>query len=136
MKVLTIKQPWATLIMQRDKRFEFRSWNTNYRGELLIHAGKGIDKEAVIKLKKYLPEDLPKGKILGKVKIVDCIKCDERFKKMCQLENKDIYAKSTFDESFAWQIDNVKILKEPIEINGQLGLWNYELDERGETYAD
>ena len=29
MKVLTIKQPWATLIMQGDKRFEFRSWQTN-----------------------------------------------------------------------------------------------------------
>ena len=47
MKVLTIKQPWATLIMQGNKRFEFRSWQTKYRGELLIHAGKGIDKEAV-----------------------------------------------------------------------------------------
>ena len=43
MKVLTIKQPWATLIMQGDKRFEFRSWQTKYRGDLLIHAGKGIE---------------------------------------------------------------------------------------------
>ena len=47
MKVLTIKQPWETLIMQRDKRFEFRSWQTKYRGDLLIHAGKGIDKEPI-----------------------------------------------------------------------------------------
>ena len=47
MKVLTIKQPWATLIMQGYKRFEFRSWQTKYRGDLLIHAGKGIDKEAI-----------------------------------------------------------------------------------------
>ena len=38
MKVLTIKQPWATLIMQGNKRFEFRSWQTKYRGDLLIHA--------------------------------------------------------------------------------------------------
>ena len=51
MKVLTIKQPWATLIMQGDKRFEFRSWQTKYRGDLLIHAGKGIDKEAMKRLK-------------------------------------------------------------------------------------
>lgn len=35
MKVLTIKQPWATLIMQGDKRFEFRSWQTKYRVHLL-----------------------------------------------------------------------------------------------------
>ena len=44
MKTLTIKQPWATLIMQQDKRFEFISWQTKYRGDLLIHAGKEIDK--------------------------------------------------------------------------------------------
>lgn len=69
MKVLTIKQPWATLIMQGDKRFEFRSWQTKYRGDLLIHAGKGIDKEAMKRLERYLPEELPYGKILGKVKI-------------------------------------------------------------------
>lgn len=56
MKVLTIKQPWATLIMQGDKRFEFRSWQTKYRGDLLIHAGKGIDKEAMKRLAKYLPD--------------------------------------------------------------------------------
>ena len=58
MKVLTIKQPWATLIMQGDKRFEFRSWQTKYRGDLLIHAGKGIDKEAMKRLAKYIPKDI------------------------------------------------------------------------------
>lgn len=54
MKVLTIKQPWASLIIEGYKRFEFRSWKTNYRGELLIHAGKSIDKEAYERLKGYL----------------------------------------------------------------------------------
>ena len=72
MKVLTIKQPWATLIMQGYKRFEFRSWQTKYRGDLLIHAGKGIDKEAIKRLEKYLPKELLTGKILGKVTLVDC----------------------------------------------------------------
>ena len=66
MKAITIKQPWATLIMSGVKRFEFRSWKTNFRGDVLIHAGKGIDKEAVERLAKYLPEELPMGKILGK----------------------------------------------------------------------
>ena len=42
MKVITIKQPWATLIAEGYKEYEFRTWNTKYRGELLIHAGKGI----------------------------------------------------------------------------------------------
>lgn len=34
MKVLTIRQPWASLIMAGLKEYEFRSWKTNYRGEL------------------------------------------------------------------------------------------------------
>ena len=90
MKVLTIKQPWATLIMQGDKRFEFRSWQTNYRGDLLIHAGKGIDKEAMNKLAKYIPEDMLTGKILGKVTLVNCVKVSTEFKEMLLKENKDM----------------------------------------------
>ena len=90
MKVLTIKQPWATLIMQGDKRFEFRSWKTKYRGDLLIHAGKGIDKEAMNKLAKYIPEDMLTGKILGKVTLVNCVKVSTEFKEMLLKENKDM----------------------------------------------
>lgn len=127
MKVLTIKQPWATLIIQGYKRFEFRSWQTKYRGELLIHAGKGIDKEAVKRLAKYLPKELPQGKIIGKVNVVDCIKCNEEFKEMCQKENNEVYAKSTFAENYAWQLDNVEVFEKPIEAKGKLSLWEYNL---------
>lgn len=127
MKVLTIKQPWASLIMSGYKRFEFRSWKTYYRGPLLIHAGKGVDKEALNRLKKYLPDKLPQGKILGKVNIVDCIKCDKEFKNMCLKENKDVYTKSVFNEEYAWQIEDVEVFDKQIEINGKLGLWNYEI---------
>ena len=96
MKVLTIKQPWATLIMQGDKQFKFRSWQTKYRGELLIHAGKGIDKEAVKRLANYLPKELPQSKILGKVTLVDCRKMTPEFKEELLKESSDIYTKSFF----------------------------------------
>ncbi|KXG09931.1 hypothetical protein AT864_01491 [Anoxybacillus sp. P3H1B] len=46
MKAITIKQPWATLIALGEKKFETRSWKTNYRGKIAIHAGKTIDYEA------------------------------------------------------------------------------------------
>lgn len=130
MKVLTIKQPWATLIMQGDKRFEFRSWRTKYRGELLIHAGKSVDKKSVERLKKYLPEILPVGKILGKVDLVDCIKGDENFKEKCIKENKDVYAKSSFDETYAWEIKVVEVFKNPIEAKGKLSFWEYDISEK------
>ena len=125
MKVLTIKQPWATLIMQKDKRFEFRSWQTKYRGDLLIHAGKGIDKEAMKRLAKYLPEELPYGKILGKVRLVDCIKMSPEFKELLLKENKNIYTKSSFQEKYGWQVTDVEVYEKPIEAKGHLSLWEY-----------
>ena len=129
MKVLTIKQPWATLIMQGDKRFEFRSWQTKYRGDLLIHAGKGIDKEAMKRLVKYLPDENPLGKILGKVTLADCIRMCPEFKEMLLKENSDIYTKSSFSENFGWQVENVQVFDEPIEVKGHLSLWEYYIDD-------
>ena len=125
MKVLTIKQPWATLIMQGNKRFEFRSWQTNYRGELLIHAGKGFDKEAIKRLEKYLPKELPLGKILGKVTLVNCVKMSPELKKELLKENKDIYTQSSFKENYGWQLENVEVFDKPEEAKGHLSLWEY-----------
>lgn len=42
MKALTLTQPWATLVAIGAKRYETRSWSTTYRGEIAIHAAKGI----------------------------------------------------------------------------------------------
>ena len=128
MKVLTIKQPWATLIMQGDKQFEFRSWQTKYRGELLIHAGKGIDEEAVKRLANYLPQELPQGKILGKVTLVDCIKITPEFKEELLKENSDIYSKSSLQENYVWQLEDVHDFNKPIEAKGHLSLWEYDLE--------
>ena len=47
MKVITLKQPWATLVAEGIKKYEFRSWKYNYRGDILIHAGAGIDFDAM-----------------------------------------------------------------------------------------
>ena len=136
MKTITIKQPWATLIIQGDKRFEFRSWKTSYRGDLLIHAGKGIDKEAMKRLKKYIPEDMPLGKIIGKVKLVDCIKMSPKFKEMLLKENNEIYTKSSFQENYGWQVENVEVFNHPIPVKGQLSLWEYEVEEFNDKYSD
>jgi hypothetical protein len=46
MKVITLTQPWATLVAIGAKRIETRSWKTDYRGPLAIHAAKGYPKDA------------------------------------------------------------------------------------------
>lgn len=42
MKALSIRQPWAWLIVNGHKDIENRSWSTRYRGPVLIHAAKGM----------------------------------------------------------------------------------------------
>lgn len=130
MKVLTIRQPWASLIMAGLKEYEFRSWKTNYRGEVLIHAGKTIDREAEKRLKKYLPDKLPTGKILGKVNLMDCIKVTPQFLSELRKVNPDIYAKSVFKEEYAWNVKVLEKFDKPIAIKGKLGLWNYSDKEK------
>lgn len=46
MDALSIRQPWAWLIVNGHKDIENRSWATSRRGEILIHAGKQLDREA------------------------------------------------------------------------------------------
>ena len=53
MKVLTIKQPWASLIVDGYKKYEFRSWKTKYRGKFLIHAGMSLEKDKVKRFESY-----------------------------------------------------------------------------------
>lgn len=124
MKVLTLKQPWATLVAEGIKKYEFRSWKTNYRGKILIHAGSGIDKEA---MKKFAGLNLtfPSKKILAEVEIVDCLFLDDELNKKIISENNIAYG-SKKREGYAWMLDNIKKINYEKEINGKLGLWNYD----------
>lgn len=79
------------------------------------------------RLEKYIPEDMPTGKILGKVTLVNCIKKSPEFKEILLKENKGIYTDSSFKEIYGWQLKNVEVFDEPIEAKGKLSLWEYEM---------
>lgn len=84
MKVLSIIEPWATLIKEKKKYIETRTWKTSYRGELYIHASKkkiNIKDENIIELIELIPNvEMGYGKIICKCKLVDCKNIDENFK--------------------------------------------------------
>lgn len=127
MKVITIKQPFASLIVAGLKEYEFRTWKAKYRGELLIHASKTVDKKAMKKYEKYHLE-YPTGCIITKVNLVDCIKIDEKARKMLNEKNPFVYSniiKNTEWKGYGFQLENIKKIK-PIYVNGKLSLWNYE----------
>ena len=86
---LSIRQPWASLIVHNLKHGENRNWGTNIRGPILIHAAKGMTKrehqEAMdfafridpgISLFEYLfePDNLLRGGFIGSAHLVDCVR--------------------------------------------------------------
>lgn len=127
MKVLTLRQPWATLVAEGIKKYEFRSWKTKYRGKVLIHAGTGIDKED---MKNYdnMNLDFPSRRIVAIVEIEDCLELTDELNKKIIDENNIAYG-SKVRTGYAWKLNNVKKIDYDKEINGQLGLWNINLDE-------
>lgn len=129
MKVLSIKEPFATLIKDKEKKIETRSWKTNYRGELYIHASlakyknESMDKfyiDSLIKNKK-----LNYGYIICKCKLVDYIKFDKTFQEKIA-KNKKEYKLGDYKEGrYAWILEDVEKLPEPIKAKGKLNIWEY-----------
>lgn len=66
MKAISIRQPWASLIVSGRKTIELRSWRLNHRGALVILAGTGKWNG------EHDHEIGPRGVILGVVDVVDC----------------------------------------------------------------
>ena len=129
MKVITIKQPWATLIVKGYKEYEFRTWKTKYRGDILIHAGKGIDKSA-IKRFEYLDLEYPTGMIIAKATITDCVLVDDDFRKEIIKKDPLVYKGISKKENwngYGFKLENVKEI-DTIKINGKLSLWDYDYE--------
>lgn len=127
MKVITLKQPWATLVAEGIKRYEFRSWKTNYRGKVLIHAGAGVDKKDMKRF-SYLNLEYPSKKIIAEVEIEDCLELTDKLNQEIMNENNIAYG-SKIRTGYAWKLKNAKKIDLDIEINGKLGFWNYDLNQ-------
>ena len=125
MKALTIKEPWASLIINGYKEYEFRSWKTKYRGKILIHTSLNIEKDMKERFKEYNLDYKP-GYIIGEAELVDCILVDKKFNGDLKKINPLVYAKSNHVENYAWKLENIKKYDKPIPCKGKLGLWNYE----------
>ena len=126
MKVLSIKEPFATLIKDRVKIYETRSWKTNYRGEIYIHASLTLSKsENVDKANKYLKSKIKPGYILCKCELLDCIPMDKEFiEYIYNKTNESDYGRYA-EGRYAWEMKVIEVLDEPISAKGKLGIWNY-----------
>lgn len=122
MKALSIRQPWAWLVVHGYKDIENRDWYTSYRGRIYIHASKQFDdtgwdfiKECmpdthlakeIFKLLQYWP--ISKGFLVGEVDIIDCVKTSDS---------------KWFVGGWGFVLDNSERYIYPIPHRGQLGLF-------------
>lgn len=122
MKALSLKQPWAELVVSGKKKIELRKWNTCFRGEFLIHASRNPDENAMKKF-GFAENSLPLGFIIGKAKLVDVKKYGnkEDFAKDASLH----LATSDWGE-YGFILSDVFRLEKPIQAKGALNFWDFE----------
>lgn len=133
MKVLSLLQPWASLVMVGAKKIETRSWQTPFRGELLIHASLGKKGDALCAAPPFSHyindfDKLPFGAIIGSVVLKNIVPVERLHL------SSDVLAMLTLEEKafgdytqgrYAWLLHTPVPFSKPIPIRGSLGLWNY-----------
>lgn len=131
MKAITLTQPWATLVAFGAKKIETRSWATDYRGPLAIHAAKSIptwvDYWAISVLPilsryRALPiQSLPRGCVVATCTLVDVVPAARA--------RPDAAERTLGDFApgrFAWLLADVRPLPVPVPARGSLGLWEWD----------
>lgn len=119
MLALSVKQPWATWILEwRD--VETRSWPTKHRGPLLICSSKTIDQAAVDAHPELLLKyNYPVGAALGTVDVVGC--------RLMRREDEQ-QALFEYDPTrWVWMLRGRRKLERTFPVKGMLGLFEVAL---------
>ena len=123
MKGITLYEPWATLIAEGVKRFETRSWRTSYTGLLAIHAGKTIDHFFLGKCQRegLITGPVNPGTIVAVATLNRCWRTEDIRE---ALRRDELTVGDFRDNRWAWELDSVARLREPIALKGSMGLWS------------
>lgn len=123
---LTLHQPYAVAMLLRLKGYETRSWSTAHRGPLFIHAANAdcrkLYPEQYAAIDRDFPgQELHYGAIIAVGNLVDCIK-------MKEIEIPHVSELERFwgiwqPGRYAWRVEDVDPLPDPIFCKGQQGLW-------------
>ncbi|NQW16284.1 MAG: hypothetical protein HQ478_02245 [Chloroflexi bacterium] len=119
---LTLHQPWEWAI-PIYKRNETRSWSTPYRGKLAIHAGKVTDSIAISDMVRDgypFPDHLAHGAITKIADLVDCVPTESI---VDSISDDELYFGDYESGRFAWHLENILTLPEPIPCRGMQKLW-------------
>lgn len=117
MKAITLIQPYASLIVDRRKRIETRSWPTRHQGKIAIHAGSRVDRKDCIRF-GYDPEKVSRSAVLGTAYLVECVKFPNR------KAPPDEYGNFRRGR-YGFILKDVHRFARPVPVRGQLRLWHW-----------
>jgi len=118
-RALTVRQPWAELILRGRKPFELRSWKTKYRGPLLIHAAARIEAEFAREL-GLNPEKLQTRAFVGVALLTDVRPYS---RKDSRLLKKNRAGGGWYPGLYSWVLKRPLRLPRQIDATGKLGLF-------------
>lgn len=130
MKAITLHEPWASLVIWGEKKFETRSWSTSYRGRIAIHAGKRWTAAQAALLYQFpfdgtfvgTPLPLPLGCVLGVCELV-AVHRTEDLLDLTPIED----AFGDFSNGrYAWEMRVIHRFETPIPAKGFQQLWDWE----------
>jgi len=121
---LSIRQPWVELILSGRKTIEVRSWKTDHRGELWLHAGKAIDQRAC-ELNAMTGSDLTRGALVGVAVVSDCFEFNGET--WAEHQARHLNYIDYRPGLFGWVFATVRRIR-PIACTGKLGLMKLDLD--------
>ncbi len=105
MKCLSVSQPFADLIISGKKIIELRKWNTNFRGEFLIHAPLKIRTEDCKRLK--IEKKFITGAIIGKAELYE-VKKYNSVKEVKTDQKFHLASKNFHDRTYGFMLKNIK----------------------------
>jgi hypothetical protein len=134
MKAITISQPYASLIASGEKWVENRTWSTNYRGYIAIHAGKGS---------KYLSKDrlanYPTGCVIAIAKLTACVELDQIQGMDRTLRKNNLIHGTRFnweqvcwhkytEGPWCWILEDINKIT-PVIATGKQGIWIWDCED-------
>ena len=127
MKALSLKQPWAGLVVEKLKTIETRKWKTSYRGDIIICASPTVDKKVMDYMKKEFPDLLQistlheRGKALGIVCLDDVVPMEEKHEPdaLC----------GVYPGAYAWILSNIRKYRYFHHAKGQLSLFELDIND-------
>ena len=157
MRALTLTQPWASLVEFGEKSVETRSWSTNHRGPLAIHAAQGLAGHSERELahlcdrepfsSALLPHidgystyerwgNLPRGALVGFVELEHVLPTDHLVDDLQDIGYNVPHVLSPTELAFgdysagrfAWMLRHRIRLYDAIPCRGYQGLWNVPAD--------